>query len=112
MPRMSETLPSAGLWFKTSNGCLISDRRSLISEGVLPYDLVVTNGEEVTAEDIDTSAIEQGAGESPLGHAVVLGDRKVPAIAPVRIGHGVEHGDERAPDLSQAHEPTAAELGS
>jgi hypothetical protein len=92
--------------------CLVSHLRSLLSEGVLPNDLVVTNREEITAEDIDATAIEQGAAQSPLRHAIVIGDREVSAIAPIRVRHGVEHISERGPDLSPTLEPAAIGLGT
>jgi hypothetical protein len=38
----------------------------LLSERVLPNDLVVANGEEVTAEDVDAFPVGTRAGQSPL----------------------------------------------
>ena len=70
---------------------LANDRRSLLSEGVLANDPVVTNRKKIAAEDIDPAAIERGAGQSPLGYPVVIGDDEVTAIAPVRVRHRVEH---------------------
>ena len=92
------------------DGGLVSHRRSLLSEGVLSNDLVAANGEKVTAENIDASAIAQSARQPPLRNAVVIGDDEVMAIAPVRVGHRVEHISERGLHLVLADEPTAMRL--
>lgn len=75
------------------DGCLLCHRRSLLSEGVLPNDLVFTHCEK-------------------LRHAVVIGDHEVTAIAPVRVRHGVEHSSECGHHLSPPLEPSATGLGS
>src|SRR4029078_12701754 len=79
---------------------------------VLPNDLVVTDGKKVAAEYIDATAIEQGAGQPPLRHAIVIRDHEMTAIAPVRVRHRVEHFRERGRDRNTPVEPTATELGS
>ncbi len=91
---------------------LASHRRSLLSERVLSNDLVVTNGKKIATEDIDATAIEQRAGQSPFRHAVVIGDHEVTAIAPVRVRHRVEHISERGPELIPTRRPTTTKLGS
>ncbi len=97
---------------RAGNGCRVSHVRSLLSEGVLSNDLVATNRNKIAAENIDTTAVEQGAGQSPLRYAVVIGEHEVSATTPVRVRHRVEHISERGPDLIPTHEPAAIRFGS
>jgi hypothetical protein len=84
----------------------------MFSEGVLPNDLVVTNGKDVAAEDVDATAIEQSASQPPIRHATVIGDHEMTAIAPVRVSIESNTSAKRGRHRHATDEPTATGLGS
>src|SRR4029079_6163809 len=77
-----------------------SDRRSVLSVGVLERDFPVPKVEEVATVHLDSDTVAASSRECPLGHAAIAVD-EVPRVSPVRIGKGLpdrrESGADRIP---------------